>query len=63
MQKLISLTFLLVAFLFVSCRVERTIPVHQTYFWEGKQVSKKKYDELLHKHTVQFVENYIKNQK
>lgn len=63
MRKLINLTFLLVAFLFISCRVNKPTPTQQTYFWEGKEVSKKKYDELLHKHTVQFVENYIKNQK
>lgn len=30
----------------------------QIYSWEGKQVSKRKYDLLLQNHTTDFVNNY-----
>jgi len=32
----------------------------QTYSWQGKQVSKRKYDKLLQKHTIEFIKNYPK---
>ena len=31
----------------------------QTYKWGGKVVTKKKYDKLLHKFTVDFINNYV----
>jgi hypothetical protein len=34
----------------------------QTYTWEGKQVSKRQYDLLLYKYTVDFVNNYPKKE-
>lgn len=60
MKKSIQLVLLVILISLVSCRVTRPKPEPITYFWEGKQVTKKKYDELLYKFTVEFVENYIK---
>jgi uncharacterized protein involved in tolerance to divalent cations len=60
MRKLIQLSFLLIIISLASCRVTR--PDAITYSWRGKQVTKKEYDKLLYKHTVEFVDNYIKKQ-
>lgn len=30
----------------------------QIYYWESKKVSKKEYDKLLRKHTIEFIKNY-----
>lgn len=56
MKKLLGL--LVVVLLVTSCRTTRT----QTYSWEGKQVSKRQYDLLLYKYTVDFVNNYPKKE-
>ena len=56
MKKLLGL--LMIVLLVTSCRTIRT----QTYSWEGKQVSKRQYDLLLYKYTVDFVNNYPKKE-
>lgn len=57
MKKVLGL--LMVVLLITSCRTTR---VQQTYSWEGKQVSKRKYDLLLYNYTVDFVNNYPKKE-
>ena len=56
MKKLfISIFFL---FLIVSCKLTRSKVDIQKYYWEGKQVSKRKYDLLLYNYTIFFLNNY-----
>lgn len=62
MRKLIQFVFLLLTVFIFSCRVTKQETNERKYYWEGKQVTKKEYDELLYKYTVEFVENYIKKQ-
>jgi hypothetical protein len=52
MKKVFGL--LVVVLLITSCGTTR----NQTYSWEGKKVSKRKYDLLLQKYTIDFVNNY-----
>jgi hypothetical protein len=47
-------TFLILIFSFSS-----PILFAQTYTWGGKVVTKKQYDKLLHKFTVDFIKNYV----
>lgn len=47
---------LVLVLLVTSCRTTKT----QTYSWEGKEVSKRKYDLLLQNYTIDFVNNYPK---
>lgn len=56
MKKVLGL--LLIVLLTISCRTMKT----QTYSWEGKHVSKRQYDLLLYKYTVDFVNNYPKKE-
>jgi hypothetical protein len=55
MKKVFGL--LVIVLLVTSCRTARI----QTYSWEGKQVSKRQYDLLLYKYTVDFVNNSKKD--
>lgn len=52
MKKVLGL--LVIVLLVTSCRTTR----NQTYTWEGKKVSKRKYDLLLQQYTTDFVSNY-----
>ena len=54
-NRFISIFFL---FLIVSCKLTRSRVDTQKYYWEGKQVSKRKYDLLLYNYTVNFLNNY-----
>jgi hypothetical protein len=54
MKKVLGL--LIIVLLVISCTTTR----NQTYSWRGKQVSKRQYDLLLYKYTVDFVNNYPK---
>ena len=54
MKNLLGL--LMIVLVVTSCRTTRS----QTYTWEGRQVSKRQYDLLLYKYTVDFVNNYPK---
>ena len=54
MKKVLGL--LIIVLLVISCTTTR----NQTYSWGGKQVSKRQYDLLLYKYTVNFVNNYPK---
>jgi hypothetical protein len=56
MKKVLGL--LVIVLLITSCRTTRS----QTYSWEGKKVSKRQYDLLLQKYTVDFVNNYSKKE-
>jgi hypothetical protein len=56
MKKVLGL--LMIVLVVTSCRTTKG----QTYSWEGKQVSKKQYDLLLYKYTVNFVNNYPKKE-
>ena len=56
MKKVLGL--LIIVLLVTSCTTTR----NQTYSWEGKQVSKRQYDFLLYKYTVDFVNNYPKKE-
>lgn len=56
MKKVLGL--LMIVLMVTSCRTTR----NQTYSWEGKQVSKRQYDLLLHNYTVDFVNNYSKKE-
>jgi hypothetical protein len=56
MKKVFGL--LVLVLLVTSCRTTR----NQTYSWEGKKVSKRQYDVLLYKYTVDFVNNYPKKE-
>lgn len=49
---------LVLVFLVTSCRTTKS----QTYYWEGKEVSKRKYDLLLQNYTIDFVNNYGKKE-
>jgi hypothetical protein len=57
MKKVLGL--LMIVLLVTSCRTTR---IQQTYSWEGKQVSKRQYDLLLYKYTVDFVNNHPKKE-
>lgn len=57
MKKVLGL--LMIVLLVTSCRTTR---IQQTYSWEGKQVSKRQYDLLLYKYTVDFVNKYPKKE-
>lgn len=48
-----------VVLLITSCK---TVKNQTTYHWEGKQVSKRKYDLLVYNYTVNFVETYTKKE-
>ena len=56
MKKVLGL--LMIVLVITSCRTTRSQP----YTWEGKQVSKRQYDLLLYKYTVDFVNNYPKKE-
>jgi hypothetical protein len=58
MKNLIKL-FVLVL-LITSCGTSKIQTKSQIYFWEGKEVSKRKYDLLLYNYTIDFVNNYPK---
>ncbi len=52
--KSVLLGLLLTVLLVTSCMTAKP----KIYTWEGKQVSKRKYDLLLYNYTVDFVNNY-----
>ena len=54
MKKVLGLSMIIL--LVTSCRTTSI----RVYSWEGKQVSKKQYDLLLYKYTVNFVNKYPK---
>jgi hypothetical protein len=63
MKNLFKLLFLV--FLYTSCGTTKTqtgTTKTQTYFWKGKEVSKRKYDLLLRKFTINFIKNYPKEE-
>ena len=49
---------LVLVLLVTSCRTTKSQTEYQTYYWEGKEVSKRKYDLLLRNFTIDFVNNY-----
>jgi hypothetical protein len=55
MKKVLGL--LSIVLLVTSCK---TTKIQQSYSWEGKKVSKRQYDLLLYKYTLDFVNNYPK---
>jgi hypothetical protein len=54
MNKVFGLS--MIVLLVTSCKTTSI----RAYSWEGKQVSKKQYDLLLYKYTVNFVKKYPK---
>jgi hypothetical protein len=58
MKKLFKL--LVLVLLVTSCRTTKSQTESQTFYWEGKEVSKRKYDLLLQNYTIDFVNNYPK---
>lgn len=54
MKKILGIS--MIVLLVTSCRITSI----RAYSWEGKQVSKKKYDLLLYKYTLNFVNKYPK---
>jgi hypothetical protein len=44
-----------------SCQSKVKLVQEEMKLWEGKWVTKTRYDSLLKKHTRDFVENYFKN--
>jgi hypothetical protein len=60
MKKLFKL--LVLVLLVTSCRPTKSQTESQTYYWEGKEVSKRKYDLLLQNYTIDFVNNYSKKE-
>lgn len=57
MKKVLRL--LVIVLLVTSCK---TTKIQESYSWEGKKVSKRQYDLLLYKYTVDFVNNYPKKE-
>ncbi len=51
-------TFLVFIVLVSSCKTSKNLEDKQKYFWEGKEVSKNKYDKLIYNYTVDFVNKY-----
>ena len=60
MKNLLGL--LLGVILLTSCSTSKVQKDGQTYFWEGKEVSKRKYDLLVQNYTIDFVNNYEKKE-
>ena len=60
MKKLLGLLVIVISF--TSCRTTKSQTESQTYYWEGKEVSKRKYDLLLQNYTIDFVNNYPKKE-
>lgn len=60
MKNLLGL--LVIVILFTSCTTSRVQKDRQTFIWEGKEVSKRKYDLLLENYTIDFVNNYGKKE-
>ena len=55
-----KLLFVLLIICFSNYSYTQKIVDSIIYHWEGKVVSKKKYDILLHKYTINFCKNYNK---
>jgi hypothetical protein len=60
MKNLLGL--LLGVVLLTSCSTSKIQKDSQTYIWEGKEVSKRKYDLLVQNYTIDFVNNYEKKE-